>query len=221
MRPILVIAYVQHGQKGTGYDPGAWADIDGDGIKETWEQEARLAAGYASLIAGVANKFGAEGHPVSGLMVGWGDEIDALQYDAGHARVNAIAADWHARNPGGVSVALACHCNAGGGTYGVVAWDERSGLGRDCAANIATAWKHGIPAASAVKRWVAKSDGQRFERHMHYTVRGGYAGPARHCSVLLEPGFLDTPAHRAMWTPQGLDQIARATVAGLLTWADQ
>jgi hypothetical protein len=221
MRPLLIIAYAQHGQRSRGdYDPGAWADIDGDGMREAWEQEAKLAAAYGSLIAGMANAHGAQDLPVEGWFVGWGDDVDVLTYDRGHAAINERARAWHEQNPGGLSVVLACHCNAGGGSYGLVAWDARSALGRVAASTVAAAWEAGVPLLGRVKRTAGSSDGQPFQRRLHYCLRGAWSGPGQHCGLTLEPGFLDTVAHRGLWTTGGLEAIARATVAGLVAWAD-
>lgn len=221
MRPLLVIAYAQHGQRSRGdFDPGAWADIDGDGMREAWEQEARLAAAYGSLIAGMAEAQGAQGAPVSGWFVGWGDDIDALTYDRGHAAINERARVWHEQNPSGLSVVLCCHCNAGGGSYGLVSWDGRSALGRVAASTVALAWEAGLPMLARVKKSPGVSDGQPFQRRLHFTQRGAWFGPRQHCALTLEPGFVDTTQHRGLWTATGLEGIARATVAGLIAWAD-
>ena len=222
MRPLLVIAYAQHGQRSRGdYDPGAWADIDGDGMRATWEQEARLAAAYGSLIAGMANAHGAQGLPVEGWFVGWGDDVDALTYDRGHAAINERARVWHEQNPGGVSVTLACHCNAGRGDDGLVAFDHRSTLGRQAAAVMAHAWQAGLPQLDQAKTIVASPQGRPFERRLHFCLRGAYRGPRDHFGLTLEPGFLDQPSHRELWTTRGLEAIARTTVAGLVAWASE
>jgi len=222
MRPLLIIAYAQHGQRSRGdYDPGAWADIDGDGMRATWEQEARLAAAYASLIAGMAEAQGAQGLPVDGWFVGWGDDIDPLTYDRGHAAINARVRAWHEQNPDGVSVTLACHCNAGGGDDGLIAFDHRSGLGRGAAAVLASAWEAGLPMLDRAKRIVASPQGQPYERRLHFCLRGAYWAPRNHFGLTLEPGFLDQPQHRGLWTSRGLEAIARSTVGGLVAWASE
>ena len=219
MRPLLIVDYVQHGKTRSGFKPGASVDLDGDGVIQTNEQEAYLCAIRSEKMVAIGKEMGA---PLTVVRVGWNDEIDPLNYDQGHAAINDYVAGWHSQNPGGLSCVVCEHNNAGGGSYGLVAFDHRSRLGRTAAAWVARSWEgHPFlaPRLSRAKVTTASPDGQPYQRRLHYTLRGAYVGHARHCGITLEPGFMDTEEHADLWTDEGLEATARATIAGLMAWA--
>ena len=157
-RPLLVIVRADHGNLKQEWDPGAHADIDADGVRETWEQEAHQVLGYsaqawlslirdhgaAALAAGVDAPTIQHLRPAwlsSGLAVvryGLGPvpvevrEADGTWppgYKTAHHYINKWAAIW-AEGTGGASIVLCCHANAGGGRHGIVGADKRSARGQ-------------------------------------------------------------------------------------------
>ena len=97
---------------------------------------------------------------------------------------------------------VACHLNAGGGRYGLVGYDLRSGLGRELAVELAGAladachWLGGVRAHG-----VAHDSAMTWERNVFATIGRVYDGPANIAAVCFEPGFID---HDGATTPEAL-----------------
>ena len=191
---MLVILDRQHGTKAAGsWHPGAADDLDGDGVVETHEQEARLTTGY---IGPAVVRLYELGHEV--IVLGLGN------YSYRHSLANAQAALVR-----GARVAyVACHLNAGGGSYGLVIYHDAGS--HDLAQCLAVPLG-AIPALSRV----VVADTTRFPR-----ARSTVVGiDAEHiASVCYEPAFLDQIEHRALLSSLGLERIGIALADGLHAW---
>lgn len=127
---------------------------------------------------------------------------------------------WAAKN---ADVFAECHINAGGGDYGAVFFDERSARGKAMAASVASElWdSFGAEASGPLARVKAigakpwTTDGQP-----HWTTRAynviGQVYDGRPAGLVIEPAFIDTAAHRGLFTPEALERIGWAVARGIL-----
>ena len=119
---MLVILDRQHsGQINHLNSIGAVADLDGDGEKSIHEAEA-FWTGYLSM----SIELNLRQNDIHVIPISDGS------YPERHSRVNEYAARYT-----GPVVYIALHLNAGGGDYGAMFYDHRSGAGADLADNIA------------------------------------------------------------------------------------
>jgi N-acetylmuramoyl-L-alanine amidase len=102
---------------------------------------------------------------------------------------------------------LACHMNAGGGSYARV--DIVAPLSRPLAADILAALDEAIPEIKSVNLTTLEPT-----QHGAVCVRGFTRGPA----VLLEPLFGDHPAHQRLLSFEGLALVGRAVARGVAMW---
>lgn len=151
----------------------------------------------------------------AGMIMAAGHEVAILGHDRYRDR-----ALWAARNS---DVYVACHANAGAGTYGLVLHDHRSRYGRDCADQIAGELEMEWPGVLSGARVVAarESDSDGYD---HWTAAAfsliSPVYPGRPCGVVYEPGFIDQIHHAEMWTNDGLDRIGRALARGVLAFLE-
>lgn len=200
---LLVILDRQHaGKRSSPADVGACYDLDGDGVKaETGEREIDLTLGYGERAAQALEQVG-----VQVVRLGWPDYVGS--YDERHAQ--AIG---HARsNKEGRCLYVALHVNAGGGDYGLVEYDERSGRGGAAASTLCRALTT-LPELSRGKTNALDSTERGWA-----CIDGLYSGPANLCGVIYEPGFIDQAKHRPLWTEAGLARVGRALAQGCLTY---
>ena len=179
-----------HGQKA----PGAPFD---PGACAGGLREVDLAAGYIRVAAG---EIRAAGHEV--LL------LDSGTYDDRHARALA----WAAEAPHKNALYVQCHVNAGGGKYGVVEHDARSSWGRTAAACLADALDE-LPEVPTVHVWPI----DRTDRGWS-CIDDIYASPTL-AGLIFEPGFIDSPAHAALWTPAGLQRVGATLAEGVHRYA--
>lgn len=210
-----LILDIQHaGRPDKPGDMGASFDLDGDGVRgEEGEREVDLVRMYVAAARAHAE---AAGHAITVLETG--------TYGQRHATAIRIAR----AAPSTRCVYLACHTNAGGGSYGLLRPDYRSVSGSRLAErlsgalrqifeltkvrldplypNAATAQKHGRDVSDAGKvGWWTRGWG---------CIDGIYSGPSNLCGVLVEPFFIDTLAHRVLTTSGGCTRIGRALAEG-------
>ena len=195
---MLALLDIQHaGKPSRPSDMGAAFDLDGDGVTgENGEREVDLVRAYVA-----AAKSHLEAH---GVVV---EVLTAGEYGTRHVKANALAAG-HAK-----AVYVACHVNAGKGDYGLVEYDARSPRGAQLA-DLAAADLRALPG---IKRGVTKGLGAG-DRGFS-CIDGIYAGPKGLCAILYEPGFIDAPAHRGLWTAGGLVQVGCTLALTLEAWA--
>jgi hypothetical protein len=197
----LAILDIQHGRKrdGAPVDPGAAYDLDGDGVVgETGEREIDITRAYVG-----AARVGLE---TVGLAV---EVLDSGSYDERHVRACVLArgASWAGY--------IACHVNAGRGTYGLVKHDHRSIGGRKFATVLA---EELVRAAVGLKPELtsAKVVPLTPSERGWSCIDGIYRGPAWLVGVLFEPGFIDTTSHRPLWTPAGVERIGAVLTRALV-----
>lgn len=203
---MIVLLDLQHrGRRSRPADLGAEFDVDGDGRVESDEREANLTPIYALACADAL-----------GLVGG----IEVLLLAAGeYAERQAVAVALAANRPSERIAYVACHLNAGGGSYGLVIHDSRSSGGRQLAEAVAVALK--LPELDKVV--VGTTD--EFPRAAG-TIGGVFSGPPNISGVCFEPFFLDQPRHSsrgavkpaALSEPDGLRRVGAALAVGLLTW---
>lgn len=199
----LLILDIQHTGKPHVRDRGAGFDIDGDGVVEGHEYEALLTPVYAGAAEDYAN---AKGHETAILLHG--------KYSDRHARANAMARarphDW--------CLYVACHLNAGGGDYGLVLHDERSGLGRGAAKDIVEAMRP-YWTANGVRTLAPQETA--YEHPLwprpYRTISGIYEGPGNITGLCFEPLFIDSHAHMLRGNAH-LEQIGVHLAKGFDAW---
>jgi len=156
--------------------------------------EAALSGTYAAaLVAALRARSAAvlTNVPTRGVLVG--------PYERRNREANAF--DAHAY--------LACHVNAGGGTYGAAEYMVGGG-GQPLAQRIGLAVTATFPE---VRGWkcVPLMDGQRGAVCIQ-------AVDARRVALILEPFFGDCPAHVSMMGAAALQGLGEAIAAGLSEW---
>jgi hypothetical protein len=213
---------IQHaGRASKPTDMGAAFDLDGDGVRgEAGEREVDLVEGYVAAAVERCRELG-----IASTVLRSGE------YGARHLEAIGIA-----KATSGRVAYAACHVNAGGGSYGLLRPDHRSGGGLALAKSIAGGLA-ALPEVSALSRvrldplypngGAAMRAGRDTSTEALVawwtrgwgTIDGIYAGPANLAGVLVEPFFIDSPAHRALATPAGLVRVGRAIVDGARGWA--
>lgn len=176
---------------------GAIADVDGDGEKQIHEAEA-FWTGYLSLA--LETNLRELGHDVIPLSDG--------SYAERHARVNQYSAHY-----GEQCVYLALHLNAGGGDYGAMFYDHRSGRGADLADSIAQSMMNHIRRLPSVRKIAAS--GADWTKNAYYTIKGVGAAVA----ICSEPLFIDNETHQKLLNTEGLAQLAWAMAKGIDQWS--
>ena len=189
-----------HGWKGheQGYDPGALRPLHQPG--EHHMTEAVLVRAYAACIEAEARAAGLQVERVPDL----GRYADRHAWVAHHLQDHGVTS----------AVDVQAHGNACNGlaNYGLVEYDARSGRG----AIVAEALAHllDVELGGILPGYSARTAPLRVGDRGHTCIAGIYA-PRGVCGLILEPGFLDSPTHGRLWTPEGWTRIARAVVRGL------
>lgn len=109
------------------------------------------------------------------------------------------------------SLYLACHLNAGGGSYALAehALESPYAARAAGAARVVLESVRQLPGIGGLEvRALAAGD------RGHVCVAGFTTGPA----LILEPLFGDSPAHRGLMSLQGLESVGRAIARGVLDW---
>jgi len=196
---VIVILDRQHYGKPGRDDRGAQTEIDGQAVYEIDLTLAYIEAATTLLLA--------EGHTVHILDSGW--------YGERNDRACEIARE----NPDERVAYVACHVNAGGGTYGLTLHDARSGGGRRLAEAVADVL--GTNAAPHIDRSIVRAaeQGGTWSRAMT-TISGIYSGPANISGICFEPFFIDSERNRPLLSPLGLNVIGQALAVGCMNWGE-
>ena len=110
---------------------------------------------------------------------------------------------------GNPAVYVAAHINAGGGSYGSVFYDHRSAQGPKLAECIAQEMKGKLPELQQNARAISANRGD-WTKNAFYTIRWVKA-----FAVCYEPCFIDTKAHRGLFSVSGMDRIGHALAYGI------
>ena len=183
---MIIICDRQH--LGKPSNPGDHGATHG-ALRETDLTDAYIAIAAADLRAA--------GHTVYVLTTG--------EYGERQKQANAIAV----AAPTERVYYVACHINAGGGSYGLVEYDGRSAGGARLAAGLALGLGQ-LPELSAHKT-TALQNGERG----WVCIAGIYTGPGNIAGAIYEPGFIDPAANAALWTADGLARVGHALASGL------
>lgn len=190
---MLVFLDRQHsGNPSRRKSMGAGADIDGDGKIELWEMESTWTAKYLLSAELRLRELGHEVIPIS----------DGT-YQARHRRCNKMVIS------GQPSVYVAAHINAGHGKYGSVFFDYRSTSGPVLAKEIAKQMSLQLRELNGDARAIS-SNPKDWTKNAWYTIRGTTSA-----AVCYEPCFIDTRAHRPLFTSQGMARIGKALADGI------
>ena len=196
---VLILDRQHYGKPGQN-DLGAGADLDGDGVVELDEREANLTLLYINAAKQLAE---AQGHTVYVLDSGW--------YSDRHEQAIGIALS----HPDDMCAYIACHLNAGGGSYSLALHDYRSHGGENLAKAVATEMSVKIPEIS---RHLVRAASPDEWTNGYYTVKGIYAGPGNLSGVCFEPVFMDNVEHQALLTPEGLVLLGQILANACIAW---
>jgi hypothetical protein len=195
---VIVILDRQHAGKPGKDDRGASVELDGRTVYEVDLTRAYIEAATAALMA--------EGHAVYVLEDGW--------YSARHARACEIARE----NPDERIAYVACHINAGGGSYGLVLHDARSRGGHALAEAVADAL--GTDNAALDRTLVRAADHEGSWARAMTTIKGIYSGPGNLSGICYEPFFIDSERNQALMTADGLRAVGNALAVGCMQWGE-
>ena len=184
----VVFDWQHHGKPGKDDHGASFEDL-----RETDLSRAYIEAARDALeVAGV---------PTIMLGYGW--------YSARHAYVREAA-----KAVTGKCVYVACHVNAGGGSYGLVCYDKRSGAGQRLSSAV----------SSELGKLVGKSRSEAASASLwgnaYNTIKGVYEGPANLSGICFEPGFIDSADNRHLWYADGLVRVGEALAAGILSYLE-
>ena len=110
----------------------------------------------------------------------------------------------------GRCVYVACHVNAGGGNYGLVCHDHRSGGGKRLAGFVS------VELGKLVGRTRSEGASSCHCTNAYNTIRGVYKGPSNICGICYEPGFIDSGEHKHLWYADGPDRLGASLAAGII-----
>lgn len=192
-----------HGWKGAGqgYDPGALHPLHSKRTPgEHHLTEAVQVRGYAACIEAEARAAGLQVERVPDL----GRYADRHAWVAHHLQDHGVTSAVYVQAHGNASAGL--------GTYGLVEHDARSVRGATVAEALAEALI--VELGGILPGYSARTALLRPGDRGHTCIAGIYALRGV-CGLILEPGFIDSPSHDRLWTPEGWTRIARAVVRGL------
>ena len=140
--------------------------------------------------------------------------------DAGHEVIIVSDSEYKNRqlraNSYGAEVYIACHVNAGGYDIGSVFHDYRSTRGAALAEHIRKPLADIPIIASTGSAITISANPNDWTKNAFYVISRCY--DLKPTAVCFEPGFIDTPAHFGLWTPQGLRAIGHALARGILSY---
>jgi N-acetylmuramoyl-L-alanine amidase len=155
--------------------------------------EADCAVHYAQTLAAQLRSWGAlvwSNEPKSGILVG--------PYATRQIAATALGANLY----------LACHLNAGRGTYALVEYMD-GGLGAAVGKAITSELANSLPEVDSGKVVVLEPTDRGA-----VCIRGFTAGP----SVILEPLFGDNAVHQRLLSLAGLEMVGLGVARGVATW---
>jgi N-acetylmuramoyl-L-alanine amidase len=197
----VIFLDVGHGYKGTDqrYDPGASMPVSAPGEHPTEPEPHRTEAVIVRWLGAALSSVLHQERAPHMLVPDLGRYADRHRWVG--ERVQLLG--------GGPHLYVQLHCNAGGGSYALVEYDQRSSRGAEAAGIIAE--RLGMLDGVTEGQVRSLSAGERG----HTCISGIW--PIRGCAaVLVEPGFLDQSTHRHLWQPAGISAIAERLAQGVL-----
>lgn len=188
MSHYVILDWQHHGKPGKD-DHGA---SSGD-LRETDLSSAYINAAKEAL----------ERHGIQVLVLAYG--WYGKRHDYAREAAKAVA---------GKCVYVACHVNAGGGSYGLVCHDARSGGGKRLSDAVARELE---PLTGTARSEAASPDKWT---NAHNTIAGIFKGPANLSGICFEPGFIDSDAHKHLWYADGLVRVGTALAAGIISYLE-
>ena len=174
---------------------GAASDLDGDGDKDVHDAEAIWTCRYLLALEIRLRELGYDVIPIS----------DG-QYWERHKRCNAYQRD------GELGIYIAAHLNAGVGNgigYGSMFYDYRSKRGKKLADAINAQLKKACPELQDKVKSIAASP-ENWTKNAFYTIKG-----VRAIGICAEPAFIDSQAHRGLFSQSGMRRIGEAMAEGI------
>ena len=198
----LIFLDRQHsGNPGRRSSLGAVNDLDGDGKKEIHEAEAIWTARYLLACEIRLRQLGHDVIPIS----------DGRYFER-HDRANIY------QKGGELGIYIAAHLNAGlsrGGIgYGAMFYDYRSSKGPILARAICEQLKAYCPELQDKAKAIAATP-ENWTKNAFYTIRG-----VRAIGICAEPCFIDSPAHKPLFSQKGMRQIGEAIAEGIQNFTD-
>ena len=170
--------------------PNRWND---EGAANAEVTETYLTSQY---IFHAENHLRMKGFDVCVLTDGW--------YTERHRRVNDYCA-----NVNGKCVYIACHVNAGAGSYAASFYDHRSTSGSALAHAINLRLLNACPELTDAKAIPATADD--WTKNAYHTI----SGVGKPIAVCFEPLFIDCAEHTPLTTPEGMKRVGIALAEGI------
>mgnify|MGYP001481667761 CR=1 FL=1 len=156
------------------------------------------------------------------LTRGYGDATEDCLRNAGHEVIVISDGTYRERqlraSAYGARIYVARHTNAGAHDYGACFYDHRSALGRALAEFVVMELGRLAPLAMSGGAKAVPARPDDWTRNTFATIHHCY--DRRPIGLCFEPGFIDQPAHRELWTPEGLVLVGRALATGILTFME-
>lgn len=197
---LVVFSWDHTGKPGRWDDRGAHADLDGDGYRAQHETEVYRTPFYFIPAMAALAEAGIESFVMAD---GW--------YRDRWARLHRYLDEHDIPR----AVYVACHLNAGGGSYGLVGYHHRTPYsgGVTLARRIARQLGRACPELSRARAEAAAPDNAW--RRMHGTIAGL---DRRVIGICYEPAFVDQPDHAPLLTGPGLQRVGEALAAGIIDY---
>jgi N-acetylmuramoyl-L-alanine amidase len=180
---------------------GAVDDLNNDGKKEIHEAEAIWTARYLLACEIRLRELGHDVIPIS----------DGRYFER-HDRANIY------QKGGELGIYIAAHLNAGlsrGGIgYGAMFYDYRSTKGKDLAEQICNQLKIKCPELQN-KAKAIRASSEDWTKNAFYTIRG-----VRAIGICAEPCFIDSAAHKPLFSQKGMRLIGEAIAEGIQNFTD-
>lgn len=174
---------------------GAAADLDNDGDKDVHDTEAIWTCRYLLACEIRLRELGHDVIPIS----------DGAYWER-HKRCNAY------QKEGELAIYIAAHLNAGVGRgigYGSMFYDYRSSRGKELADQINACLKDACPELQGKVKSIAATP-ENWTKNAFYTIKG-----VRAIGICAEPAFIDSRAHKPLFSAKGMRAIGEAIANGI------
>tara|TARA_R110000824_G_scaffold171432_1_gene348998 strand:- start:23 stop:628 length:606 start_codon:yes stop_codon:yes gene_type:complete len=174
---------------------GAAADLDNDGDKDVHDSEAIWTSRYLLACEIRLRELGHDVIPIS----------DGAYFER-HRRAN------HYQKEGELGIYIAAHLNAGVGSgigYGSMFYDFRSTRGKELADAINERLRVACPELQNKVKSISATP-ENWTRNAFNTIKG-----VRAIGICAEPAFIDSRAHKPLFSIKGMRAIGEAIANGI------